>query len=43
MTSSAAEDEDFNDTYACWKEMKELEEEEEYMRFCLAKDKISEN
>ena len=27
------------DTFASWQEMKELEEEEDYMRFCLLKDK----
>ena len=44
MIDSTADDVFLDDTLASWEELKALEEEEKYTRFCLAKDRLdSEN
>ena len=44
MIESTTDDVFLDDTLASWEELKALEEEEKYTRFCLAKDRLdSEN
>ena len=44
LTSAAAVDDvDLDDTLACYQAMKELDDEESFTLFCLAKDLDSEN